>query len=168
MDIFKGIKPMAIIVCRKKRSPISWWIRWRTGDEWSHVCLVGRDNTIFTTTRKGYALVRADEYLKDREYEVLEMELPDERIRAGFKFNHELIGTPYSYTDFGRLILRNLKGKGTKGMKNNSKNVYCAESVAETYRAMGITLFEQTGKKPNEMLPADCGLDHRLKLKLKK
>ncbi len=164
MDIFENIKPMAIIVCRKKRSPISWWIRWRTGTEWSHVCLVGRDNTIFTTTAGGYALKRADTYLKNREYEIHEMDLTDEQIREGFKFNHELIGTPYSYTDFARLIGRNLRGKGTKGMKNNSPNVYCAESVAMTYEKMGITLFEKSGKKPNEMLPADCAMDHRLKL----
>lgn len=158
---------MDIIVTRT-RNPISWWIRWRTGSEWSHILLAGEDNTVYTTTAKGYSHLQADKYLKGKEYAVYRMQpyfaLVPNQLERGLAFSNGLLGIPYAYSDFARLLGRNLFGKGTKGVKHNSSNVYCAESVAETYNAMGIKLMPQLGKKPNEVMPHELILDYRLEL----
>ena len=157
------IQPMDIIVTRTK-SPISWWIRYKTGSQWSHVCLGGPNGTIFTTTSKGYKLVRAEKYLKGKTFEVWRPQnLVNGLKQRGINYSLELIGTPYSYTDILRLLWSNVKGKGAEGVKGNSKNIYCAESVCKTYHAMDRPLFISTRKNCNMVLPHECIIDATLK-----
>ena len=53
------IQPMDIIVTREK-NPISWWIRYKSNGDWSHVCLGGPDGPVFTTTVEGDKQVRTE------------------------------------------------------------------------------------------------------------
>lgn len=155
---------MDIIVTRT-RTPISWWIRWRAYSPWSHVCVAGEHDVIFTTAWNGFDAKDAADYLKGKSFAIYRFVSPDltpEQLKAGLFFNRQMLGAPYSYKDILSLWLDSFRGHGTEGLKDASDKMFCSEAVANAYRAMGIVLAPQLKKDPHMMLPGDCIEDIRL------
>lgn len=155
--------PMDILVTRT-RSPISYFIRMKTNSDWSHVCLAGEDGTIFTTTATGYALVRAEKYLKGKSFAVYRHEqIDDIRRDYGLHKNRKLLEADYAYGDLLKMIGANYLGREVKEVKNaDDKKYFCAEIVSETYWDMHLPLLPHLGLKFTGFTPQRCVEDSRL------
>lgn len=159
------------IVVTRTHSPVSWWIRKKTNSDWSHACLIGAADpktgqpTLFTTTAWGYKQVDAAKYLNGKTYAVYRLPSMDaDRIDMGVFFNRKILNTPYAWRDIFHAWLQNWKGRAIKKLAKNSKNYYCAEAVAETYKQMGYRLLPHRKMEPSGFMPHHCAEDVRLKL----
>ncbi|MEB3286186.1 MAG: hypothetical protein VKJ04_01650 [Vampirovibrionales bacterium] len=159
-----NLQPLDIIVTRD-RTPISWWLRVKTGSEWSHVCLAGENKTVYTTSMFGFEHRLLEDYLKRKSFAVYRFPgLQKEQIDYGLKLCHQELNKPYAYSDLFRMILQNYRGRGVKQIKHDSQNFFCSEFVAYVYWQMGLKLAPQKHKEPSGYTPADCIDDQRLDL----
>lgn len=150
------------VIVERSWAPISYVIRVLSRSRWSHACVAGAKGSIYTTTAKGFAQVKAVDYLAHKTYAVFRMPgLKDISKEAGVWYCEQQLGKPYDYAGALALILNNFKGHGIQGYDNQAN--YCAEEVENTFGTMGYDLNPSLHRKSYEMLPEDC-IDPRMKL----
>lgn len=156
------LHPLDIIVTRDK-TPLSWWIRVKSGSAWSHVCTAGEDQTIYTTGLNGFSHVPAETYLAKKSFAIYRMPfLEKAQLDYGLRLCHQQLAKPYAYRDLLALVMKNYLGQGVVGLTFNSKNFFCSEFVAYLYQQIGLKLAPQKHKEPSGYTPVDCTDDIRL------
>lgn len=162
-EIVEKLQPMDIVVTTQGTFS-GWWIRTETASEWSHVCLVGANKSIYTTGLR-FAKKDAFDYLiKQGAFAVYRMPgLTDTQRMDGEIACGHLVGQFYPIIDVISMKVQNWFKPGSKRLWLDDKNLICSQSVAYIYEnRIGIKLAPQRRLHFSMYRPDTCIDDIRL------
>lgn len=143
------------IVFSRKNGPMSLFIRWLQGPfPYSHACLVGPNNTVYTTGFGGkgnkthgilpaseFRQLALDEYLSDKDYTVCRYKgLTVKQRQAIINWCQSQLGQKYPFRKTMKLFTLLLKGRGIDRINTQPSQQHCYELVAKAYAQAGIEL----------------------------
>ena len=144
---------------------MSLFIRWMQGPfPYSHACLVGSDNSVYTTGfggrgKKTYGVLPAsefrqlpmDEYLANKDYVACRYKgLTAKQRQKIINWCSSQLGQKYPFRKSVKLLTLLFKGKGINKISCQPSQQHCYELVAKAYSAAGISLTPRAmNKKPS-------------------